>query len=221
MRPKGGTGQAVEMARRKGIPTINMADANWREQLKAAIANKPSVQPITEPAAVEKTPQPGDVVSYNEKPYLLWNINAAGKAQLTDPDGTKFSGTPEMNKLSYVKTLPKVEFNNKMFVVDSKNRIFSLSSGNEVYKKAAERSKILDKLKSSTTQPSTTTDVEPSIVNKKQELLGKINKAVRETNLTELLAEKGYDVTDIISNLQAATTQEDINKINKILDKLC
>jgi hypothetical protein len=450
----------------------------------------------TQPAAVEKTPQPGDVVSYNEKPYLLWNINAAGKAQLTDPEGAKFSGTPEMNKLSYVKTLPKVEFNNKMFVVDSKNRIFSLSSGNEVYKKAAERSKILDKLKSSTAQPSpkasnvkvisedygvvqvetnpteektqefvnliapqikaqtykenkgqkanemfhyglmwarnnpkakpvkikkfegannnyynyhsldqkgnplpsikvlqpiideiqkslgidmsdydsvigniyldnqyvyphkdttesitarnypvvvytignnsglgivdnnegamtfansydtvylpsgdklkgytneiltkngtiytfgmdgkgrfelthstptnskktgiypaitlpngdvvtnytitltfrraadlepgmptapaklttqpavqpTTTDVEPDIVNKKQELLKKINKAVRETNLTELLAEKGYDVTDIISNLQAATTQEDINKINKILDKLC
>jgi alkylated DNA repair dioxygenase AlkB len=662
LRPKGGTGQAVEMARRKGIPTINMADANWREQLKAAIANKPSAQPAaevkieptdrvifghpgigksflkkqgenrfisldddyateiknkvdkiaqaykvtpyqvkdggnqkwnkdyntmmqklfdvakkraisenktlftsntnllrnnidsfdkvinildeefykrikergekydtkqwkaqineaiskvpankvintigylsdllpaTQPAAVEKTPQPGDVVSYNEKPYLLWNINAAGKAQLTDPEGAKFSGTPEMNKLSYVKTLPKVEFNNKMFVVDSKNRIFSLSSGNEVYKKAAERSKILDKLKSSTTQPTTsvqtiqpgldlyknaltkeeqkefyefgksvleehgynpfpqyvmasagkmewspefvvnkegegverkgnyntniqpikqklggkdsndkrwnyhyyltnfdgspitpiptniirilekitgqdmsdydtvlinlypkgrtlgwhqditedyrnmdrdivsvsigadadftyinreklaftpkadfkptgkvnlksgdvmtfgdnsrlvqhtvsnvtgttdlgsidlnnsnvnqgfkggleldnnwrmnftfrvadpnnnkgkrskttqpavqptTTDVEPDIVNKKQELLKKINKAVRETNLTELLAEKGYDVTDIISNLQAATTQEDINKINKILDKLC
>ena len=33
IRPKGGTGQAVEMARLKGIPTINMADKNWREQL--------------------------------------------------------------------------------------------------------------------------------------------------------------------------------------------
>ena len=32
LRPAGGTGQAVEMARRKGIPTINMADTNWREQ---------------------------------------------------------------------------------------------------------------------------------------------------------------------------------------------
>ncbi len=37
LRPKGGTGQAVEMARRKGIPTINMADANWRDQLSAVI----------------------------------------------------------------------------------------------------------------------------------------------------------------------------------------
>ena len=43
IRPKGGTGQAVEMARRKGIPTINMADANWRDQLKAALSSKPVV----------------------------------------------------------------------------------------------------------------------------------------------------------------------------------
>lgn len=37
LRPKGGTGQAVEMARRKGIPTINMANADWREQLDKAL----------------------------------------------------------------------------------------------------------------------------------------------------------------------------------------
>jgi hypothetical protein len=42
LRPAGGTGQAVEMARRKGIPTINMADTNWREQLKAALATQPT-----------------------------------------------------------------------------------------------------------------------------------------------------------------------------------
>lgn len=42
LRPKGGTGQAVEMARRKGIPTINMADTNWRDQLKTVLANKPT-----------------------------------------------------------------------------------------------------------------------------------------------------------------------------------
>jgi len=40
LRPKGGTGQAVEMARRKGIPTINMAEADWRKQLTAALEAK-------------------------------------------------------------------------------------------------------------------------------------------------------------------------------------
>ena len=40
IRPEGGTGQAVEMARLKGIPTINMADTNWREQLKGALSKE-------------------------------------------------------------------------------------------------------------------------------------------------------------------------------------
>lgn len=37
-RPKGGTGQAVEMARRKGIPTINMSSPNWEEQLEKVLS---------------------------------------------------------------------------------------------------------------------------------------------------------------------------------------
>lgn len=38
LRVEGGTGQAVEMARRKGIPTINMVDSNWKEQLHGVIS---------------------------------------------------------------------------------------------------------------------------------------------------------------------------------------
>ena len=53
LRPAGGTGQAVEMARRKGIPTINMADTNWRDQLKTALANKPTQPPISAPIREE------------------------------------------------------------------------------------------------------------------------------------------------------------------------
>lgn len=47
IRPKGGTGQAVEMARLKGIPTINMADKNWREQLDNVL-NKNNQESKTE-----------------------------------------------------------------------------------------------------------------------------------------------------------------------------
>ena len=60
LRPAGGTGQAVEMARRKGIPTINMADTNWRERLKTALVNKPtqsSTSPIYTKADIEKKKQ--------------------------------------------------------------------------------------------------------------------------------------------------------------------
>ena len=40
IRPEGGTGQAVEMARLKGIPTVNMADNNWRVKLQEVLNNK-------------------------------------------------------------------------------------------------------------------------------------------------------------------------------------
>lgn len=33
LRPKGGTGQAVEIARRNGVPTINMSEAGWEDKL--------------------------------------------------------------------------------------------------------------------------------------------------------------------------------------------
>ena len=39
----GGTGQAIDMASRKGIPVINMADPNWRSQLDAVINRQSSV----------------------------------------------------------------------------------------------------------------------------------------------------------------------------------
>lgn len=54
MRPKGGTGQAVEMARRKGIPTINMANKDWRKELIKVIGK--------EPAEVEAKPK-NDIVN--------------------------------------------------------------------------------------------------------------------------------------------------------------
>ena len=44
LRPKGGTGQAVEMARRKGIPTINMADTNWKNQLEKVLESQSTQQ---------------------------------------------------------------------------------------------------------------------------------------------------------------------------------
>ena len=46
----------------------------------------------------------GCVVEYNGKKYLLWHVNSFGKAQLMNPDGTKFSGTPEVAKLKWSTT---------------------------------------------------------------------------------------------------------------------
>ena len=40
LRPEGGTGQAVEAARRKGIPTINMSEEGWRDKLNDVLDGK-------------------------------------------------------------------------------------------------------------------------------------------------------------------------------------
>ena len=55
-RPAGGTGQAVEMARLKGIPTINMADSDWRKQLENVVKEnkEKQVNQIIPPAKNEE-----------------------------------------------------------------------------------------------------------------------------------------------------------------------
>jgi predicted NAD-dependent protein-ADP-ribosyltransferase YbiA (DUF1768 family) len=50
---KGGTLQAIDMAYRKGIPVINMANDNWREQLKEVLKNKPAIQSTSEIKGIE------------------------------------------------------------------------------------------------------------------------------------------------------------------------
>jgi len=49
IRPKGGTGQAVEMARKKGIPTINMSNKDWKKELAKVLNNRGTEENIQKP----------------------------------------------------------------------------------------------------------------------------------------------------------------------------
>lgn len=64
IRPKGGTGQAVEMANRKGIPTINMKDNDWRKQLLEIINSKPKDSKEENTTAIKE----------NQSPYSKENL---------------------------------------------------------------------------------------------------------------------------------------------------
>jgi hypothetical protein len=68
------------------------------------------------------------------------------------------------------------------------------------------------------TEPGLDSPVDPVA---KQAALDKLITQRATTNIEEQLAVKGYDINDIINNLANAKTQEDFNKITKILDKLC
>jgi hypothetical protein len=67
--------------------------------------------------------------------------------------------------------------------------------------------------------PETTTPVNET---ERKEAIDFVLNGVRDYRLDEVLAAQGYDVKDIIANLEALTTQEELNKIiTKILNKLC
>jgi hypothetical protein len=82
----------------------------------------------------DKELKKGSVVKYNDNYYLFWNENAAGKAQLINIDGTKFSGTPNMDKMTdIIGSFKSVEYNSTEYIVTDKGNIYSGATGNRVY----------------------------------------------------------------------------------------
>jgi len=101
LRPKGGTGQAVEMARRKGIPTINMANPNWREELDKVLntSNKVSQREYT----------PENITSLNE-------VNP--KEIINRDNKYKFKENNKLFKnISYYSSGYSGKYANKYFIV--------------------------------------------------------------------------------------------------------
>ena len=86
----------------------------------------------------------GCVVEYKGKKYLLWHVNSSGKAQLMNPDGTKFSGTPEVAKLKWLYQVPVVHFNKVDYAVDIRQRIISLATGKICFTSGTTRQFILE-----------------------------------------------------------------------------
>lgn len=98
IRPQGGTGQAVEMARRKGIPTINMANPNWRQLLQDVIS-KPTAPTAPVSKIVANIPQnkvsgvesygslvtaaPNVIAALGSSPYSIDMIEAGFRTRTT------------------------------------------------------------------------------------------------------------------------------------------
>lgn len=75
----------------------------------------------------------GSVVEYNGEKYLYWGTNTSNKAQLIKTDGTKFSGTPNIDKLVVLGNYKTTRYNNVDYIVTDNNNIYSGASGNLVY----------------------------------------------------------------------------------------
>jgi hypothetical protein len=80
----------------------------------------------------DKELKKGSVVEYNGKKYLFWNDNK-GKAQLINTDGTKFSGTPNLDKLTVIGAYTTTMYDNTEYIVTDNNNIYSGATGNLVF----------------------------------------------------------------------------------------
>jgi hypothetical protein len=67
-RATGGTGQAIEMASRKGVPIINMANPGWEERLQSLIDAKPPKAKTETPVKPKKTTKAKKAKTTEAKP---------------------------------------------------------------------------------------------------------------------------------------------------------
>lgn len=72
----GGTGQAIDMASRKGIPVINMANPNWRQELDKILANPASTtSAVSDDAAILASDR-----------YKEWRKNSEAPFEMSEAD---------------------------------------------------------------------------------------------------------------------------------------
>lgn len=72
----------------------------------------------------------GSVVKYKpengiEGYYVVRGFSSNGGLQLTDSEGKNFSGTPNVDKVKFVKQLDTKRYNNVDYIVDSNNRVYT------------------------------------------------------------------------------------------------
>lgn len=130
IRPEGGTGQAVEMARRKGIPTINMANPNWKQELDRVLSGT-TQSPVSNIEVVERYTD-ADVKANPDKIYVFGdNIQrkgTGGQAQIrNNPNAfgiaTKVSPTTDKDAYFYdevtINGIKTNMFDNNVSVIES------------------------------------------------------------------------------------------------------
>ncbi len=72
----------------------------------------------------------GSVVKYKpengtEGYYIVRGFSANGGLQLTDSEGKNFSGTPNVDKVKFVKQLEIKTYNNVDYIIDSNNKVYT------------------------------------------------------------------------------------------------
>lgn len=72
--------------------------------------------------------KPGSVVVYNNKRYLFLGLNSSNKSRLLNTDLSKYSGTPNPDKLQFDYMTSVRMFNNHLYSF-TKHGVISLTTG--------------------------------------------------------------------------------------------
>ena len=134
IRPKGGTGQAVEMARLKGIPTINMADKNWREQLDNVLSKNNEESKVDYNKSTKKQPKEKVVEKkvdtlkseitdvYSMFKLLGVNVESSRSRSLPSVADVVSIQKQVLANISNINELQKIFDNNKWIKKDTSNK---------------------------------------------------------------------------------------------------
>lgn len=134
IRPKGGTGQAVEMARLKGIPTINMADKNWREQLDNVLSKNNEESKVDDNKSTKKQPKEKVVEKkvdtlkseitdvYSMFKLLGINVESSRSRSLPSVADVVSIQKQVLANISNINELQKIFDNNKWIKKDTSNK---------------------------------------------------------------------------------------------------
>lgn len=75
----------------------------------------------------------GSVVEYKGLKWIVWNITDSNRAQLINTNGEKFSGTPNLDKLTKIGDYTTTDFNGTDYIVTANENIYSLDTGKQVF----------------------------------------------------------------------------------------
>ena len=116
--------------------------ADTIEALQKNISSEP-VDPTITQSSPKQEPKIGSVISYKDEYYIVKGFSKNKALQLVDKNGVSKPGTPQINKVKFIKQLPIRTYNNTDYIYDSKNDRLLTKKG-EVWKvDNSERQKIV------------------------------------------------------------------------------
>jgi len=139
--------------------SIDNIDVEIIDNKYVVVTPKDSKKGVKQPVKLfnkfDKELKKGSIVEYNGKKYLFWNKTNLDKAQLIQVDGTKFSGTPNLDKLTILGSYPTVSYNNIDYIVTDNDNVYSGATGNLVYtgndnSSKTQKQRIIDEAKNNT-----------------------------------------------------------------------